>query len=269
MDDQTATVGAGLQVNRWYHVAMTYNDSANSVVFYVDGVAVTDNGGTAESVSLPSTASTPLKIGGELFSGEDFDGIMDEVRIYNRALSATEIAKLAQSGAVKLNTSSADLTNGSTLEKGLVGHWTFDGGDTSWTALTVATTSDRSGNGNHGGMQNMNRRTSVDGGKLGQAFNFDGADDLVIVQDSASLDISTAITIGGWVYSRLPVGEEHFARILEKPHTSCTTPYVMYMLGYNGTNKASFELGIGGSLVQLDGNSAVSSKHVAPFCWHI
>ena len=99
-------------------------------------------------------------------------GSLDEVRIYSRGLTAGEIARLYQSGAVRINASSADLDNGSTLESGLVGHWTFDGGATNWTADTVGTTSDKSGNGNDGGIFSMNRRTSVDGGMLGQAFSF-------------------------------------------------------------------------------------------------
>jgi hypothetical protein len=38
------------------------------------------------------TSSSPLRIGGNSVWGEWFSGAIDEVRIYNRALTATEIA---------------------------------------------------------------------------------------------------------------------------------------------------------------------------------
>jgi hypothetical protein len=37
------------------------------------------------------SSSSPLRIGGNSVWGEYFAGLIDEVRVYNRALSATEI----------------------------------------------------------------------------------------------------------------------------------------------------------------------------------
>ena len=102
---------------------------------------------------------------------DPFKGTIDEVRIYNRALSATEVAKLYGSGAVKTNASSANLDNGSSLERGLVGHWTFDGAD----VTTVV--ADRSGQGNNGYFIGGATLSAKVIGKLGQALRFDGADD--------------------------------------------------------------------------------------------
>jgi hypothetical protein len=56
---------------------------------------------------------------------------LDDVRIYNRALSADEIKRLYNlGGTVKLNTSQ-NLNNNNSLQNGLVGWWTFDGKDMS------------------------------------------------------------------------------------------------------------------------------------------
>jgi hypothetical protein len=38
-----------------------------------------------------ATSSNPLQIGGDSLFGQYFRGSIDEVRVYNRALSATEI----------------------------------------------------------------------------------------------------------------------------------------------------------------------------------
>jgi hypothetical protein len=79
----TAAVGA----NAWTHVAVTYDGA--SMRMYVNGVLVRTTARTGAIVAEDG----PLHIGGnEVWGGEWFSGLIDEVRIYNRALSATEIA---------------------------------------------------------------------------------------------------------------------------------------------------------------------------------
>jgi len=51
---------------------------------------------------------------------------MDDVRIYNRALSTDEITKLYNQGAA---TKQASTKTPVDLQTGLTGHWTFDGPD--------------------------------------------------------------------------------------------------------------------------------------------
>src|SRR5262249_29003667 len=73
-----------LPVNTWTHLAATYNGS--TLTFYRDGVVVA----TSSASGNVSTTTGTLQIGGSQF-GEYFKGLIDEVRIYNRALNATEI----------------------------------------------------------------------------------------------------------------------------------------------------------------------------------
>jgi hypothetical protein len=77
--------GAALPANQWTHVAGTYNGSV--VRLFVNGVqvAVTTQAGTV----TPSAG--PLRIGGNSLWGEFFQGRIDEVRVYNRALTQAEI----------------------------------------------------------------------------------------------------------------------------------------------------------------------------------
>jgi hypothetical protein len=72
-------------VNAWTHVAVTYDGSI--LRLYVNGSQVAT---TAASGAIESTAG-PLWIGGNSPYGEYFQGIIDEARVYNRALSTTEI----------------------------------------------------------------------------------------------------------------------------------------------------------------------------------
>jgi hypothetical protein len=74
-----------LPVNTWSHIAMTY-DKAN-VRLYVNGTQVASGPATANI----ATSSNPLQIGGDNIYGQYFNGRVDDVRVYNRALSAAEI----------------------------------------------------------------------------------------------------------------------------------------------------------------------------------
>jgi Concanavalin A-like lectin/glucanases superfamily/Bacterial Ig domain len=74
-----------LPLNVYSHIAVTYNGTA--LVYYVNGVAT---GSTAVSGNI-QTSSLPLRIGSNTIWGEYFQGQIDEVRVYNRALSQSEI----------------------------------------------------------------------------------------------------------------------------------------------------------------------------------
>jgi O-glycosyl hydrolase/predicted secreted protein len=72
-------------LNTYSHVAVTYNGSA--LVFYVNGVQTRS---TAVTGSI-MTSTMALRIGGNSIWGEYFQGQIDEVRVYSRALSQNEI----------------------------------------------------------------------------------------------------------------------------------------------------------------------------------
>jgi Concanavalin A-like lectin/glucanases superfamily/Bacterial Ig-like domain/Bacterial Ig domain len=69
----------------WTHLAATY-DGANLRLF-VNG----SQAGTRAVTGQIATSSNPLRIGGNTTWGEYYDGLIDEVRVYNRPLAATEI----------------------------------------------------------------------------------------------------------------------------------------------------------------------------------
>eukprot|EP00456_Euglypha_rotunda_P047112 TRINITY_DN3756_c0_g1_i11.p1 TRINITY_DN3756_c0_g1~~TRINITY_DN3756_c0_g1_i11.p1 ORF type:complete len:412 (-),score=122.39 TRINITY_DN3756_c0_g1_i11:44-1279(-) len=87
--DGTAALSAGV----WSHVAVTLKDGVGTL--YVDGVAVgSQTGMTLNPGDLGST--TANYIGKSQFSGDALlTGAVDDLRIYNSALSASEIEELA------------------------------------------------------------------------------------------------------------------------------------------------------------------------------
>jgi concanavalin A-like lectin/glucanase superfamily protein/Big-like domain-containing protein len=76
---------AQLALNTWTHLASTYDGSM--LRLYVNGNQVTSK---VVGTTINAT-SRPLRIGGNTVWGEYFQGLIDDVRIYNRALSPSEI----------------------------------------------------------------------------------------------------------------------------------------------------------------------------------
>jgi chitodextrinase len=76
-----------LPLNTWTHLATTY-DGAH-VLLYVNGVQVASLAETGNIL----TSANPLQIGGDTFNpgGQYFQGMIDEVRVYNRALTTAQI----------------------------------------------------------------------------------------------------------------------------------------------------------------------------------
>lgn len=113
----------------WYHLVAVRDVGGAGGVIYVNGVQVFSDSGSAGGANSEVLG---IGIGGNGFGY--FKGLIDEVRIYNRALTAAEVA---------------GLYNGSTAPdaSGLVGLWNCDEG-------TGLTTADGSGSANTGTLTN-------------------------------------------------------------------------------------------------------------------
>ena len=77
---------AKLATGVWTHLAVTYNGTI--LRYYVNGVQVS----TLSRTGAITTSTGPLRIGGNgSWATEFLTGRIDEVRVYNRALTAAEI----------------------------------------------------------------------------------------------------------------------------------------------------------------------------------
>ena len=84
--DQAVRRTTPLPTNQWTHLATTYDGT--TMRLYVNGVQVASKPQTGNI----AVANGALRIGGNAsFAGEFYDGLIDEVRIYNRARSAAQI----------------------------------------------------------------------------------------------------------------------------------------------------------------------------------
>ncbi len=96
--------GSDPPLNAWSHIAVTFDGA--TLRLYVNGVQVATR---ARSASI-RTSANPLRIGGASIGSEYFPGRIDEVRIYRRALTATEIRADMLTPITPVNSAPADTT---------------------------------------------------------------------------------------------------------------------------------------------------------------
>lgn len=90
----TTFSGAAPPPGRWFAWAVVDDTVAQTTTLYVNGVAVATNRNTA----TPATAGT-VEVGGYAGTSSLFKGMIDEVGVWNRSLSASEVAALWNGGA--------------------------------------------------------------------------------------------------------------------------------------------------------------------------
>ena len=91
------TAPQAISLNEWHRVAFSYTTSTTTLTLFVDGISVASTG---SAVTMGGT-NNPFEIGrlsnksAATYPYTYFNGLIDEVAIYNRALTATEVANIA------------------------------------------------------------------------------------------------------------------------------------------------------------------------------
>jgi len=161
-------------LNKWVHLAAVIKDSLAKV--YLDGELVGTN---ILNLSYGLEKNSPLTIGRDDAGGvEYFDGKLDDIRIYNRAVTDSEIATIYNTLDYTIDSNMLDL----------IAYYKYDGN-----------LNDYSGNLNHG--------TAFGGAyvadkfsRTSSAYQFNGNNQYVEIQNSASLQSpARQITMATWV----------------------------------------------------------------------
>ncbi|HEY7708553.1 MAG TPA: LamG domain-containing protein, partial [Candidatus Entotheonella sp.] len=185
--DSVSTIAGDQQ---YHHFACTWDGSNLRV--YIDGV---QNNSVAQTIT-PQANTSPLYIG--QFGGDVdyFDGAIDDVRIYNRALSAQEIARLAQgnqpsTGVATINLQDALDVNGTlVLATGnlVTGNNNVTIGESYW---------------NYGGIYNAGSQTTTfNTSSAGQVIQSNGileSFDTVVLDGSGAWRLNDNITASGTI----------------------------------------------------------------------
>lgn len=93
-EDDRFEAGGALASGRWYHAAFVYSGAARAVTVYLGGAAIAAHSERASSITpFPS----PMWVGclPEGAPSQGFVGLLDEVAVWHRALSSSEVAALA------------------------------------------------------------------------------------------------------------------------------------------------------------------------------
>ncbi|TVL96776.1 MAG: hypothetical protein CV087_23275 [Candidatus Brocadia sp. WS118] len=174
--ERFATYKFSNSVGSWYHVAGTYNKTTGEQKLYVNGQMVSTTTHPAGNTVVPLTSYSDMRIGHSRVNDGYFNGIIDDVCIYNRTLSSQEVVDIYQ-----LLTGSNDQISQTSQQL----CYKFDEGNG-----TIAT--DTSGNGNDGTVSGAVWTT----GKNGSGLQFDGVDDYVSIPCMNYDEIS----ITAWFY---------------------------------------------------------------------
>ena len=170
----------------WRQVVVTKN-SAGGVKIYSNGIEIASS--TTQTFYTP-TSHTFGRYAVYDDGGYHFSGKIDEVRMYKRVLSLSEIKDLYKIKPAAINTSKIKV---SSVLSGPVVHHTFDG------SKLNNTTSTDSGTAGINGTRVGN--LSVTSGKLGQALSFKGINSGTYINLGTSTTLNPAnFTIAAWVY---------------------------------------------------------------------
>ncbi len=169
----------------WHHWTCTYDAATKSRAIYRDGLQVAQAAATANY-----QGSGNLYIGAFSSTSYPFSGLMDDVRIFSRALPAAEVKSLYTGAGplLALDFDKAWAADGAVLPDG--SGWGHDG-------ILVAGANDTAG-----------KATT---GQVGSgALRFDGVDDYVQVAAEPGLDLSGGqFTEAAWIYSDLADDNYH------------------------------------------------------------
>lgn len=76
-----------LYINKWTHIAASYDSGSGEIKIFANGLNVKTSGNTPSQI----TSSIPTVIGARNGGSYSFNGLIDDVRIYNEALSSVQI----------------------------------------------------------------------------------------------------------------------------------------------------------------------------------
>ena len=159
--------------NNWNNLICTFN--SNILNFYLNGNQIDQF-----TVNTLPINSGNYFLGASLTgSAQYFEGKLDDIGIWNRALTQQEITNLYTS-TVPVSCLPAYVPT-----SGLVGYWPFCGN-----------ADDESGNGNNGTVNGATLTTDRNG-VANQAYNFDGYNDFISINDNQTLNVSN-VTVSAW-----------------------------------------------------------------------
>ena len=169
VDSSISSPASTITTGTWYHIVGVKNGSESRI--YVNGSIV-----AAGTLSDAATANDALHIGSYPTTSLSVNGYLDDVKIFNRALTENEVTREYVSGP------------------GPVGYWRFE-------EQTGTVAYDASGNFNNATNTAALMPAWTSGGKIGGALSFNGSSNYLMAPNNATTNITSNQTVSVWVKS--------------------------------------------------------------------
>ncbi len=186
-------------LNRWINIVGT-KTSNGTVNLYVNGIL---SGVANQAGGTPVAGNTNVILGNNSGQTLTFDGYIDEVRIYNRILTTSEITELYTQG-------NRVVSNG-VMTKGLIAHYSLAQEDlASASVINDLTPNNRDGTitAGTGGF------TTDQKGQANKAYNFDGANTTIPTTLTSNTPFTNGFTVSAWIKPN-SIGETN-GRVIDK-----------------------------------------------------
>jgi hypothetical protein len=228
--------------NVWTHVVTTFDPATQIMKIYANGMDAGGsivNGGTVNSI-FPTT--DPIRIsgfqGGQSNPTLHFRGNVDEVGLYNRALTSNEVAALFASR-------SAGKCIACVPQPSDIVSWWRAEADTNDTV--------------NGHTATLENGTTFAGGNAGTAFQFDGVDDFISVPDSTDYRFAAGATFECWFRG---TNVAAFAGLIDK-FEEVAPDTTGVQLSFQNSTQLRADIGVGSTYV-----TATHTKIVNDGAWH-
>ena len=175
----------------WEHIVGVYDPGKPCLYLYINGKLKESK--TTNISSINRVPNIEFFIGTDASKVNVWQGLISDVRIYNRALTSNEISGLYNKYSNKYDRHLVIKD----IDKGLIGYWNFNEGE-------KCIVHDNSGNNNHGILEPecdilSPFWTQDKYEKQGRALEFDGTSNFINVPDHSSLQIENEISVSAWI----------------------------------------------------------------------
>jgi len=206
--------------SEWHHITSVFNNNTKILQFVIDGQYFSTI--IPNNVNIQSFVG-PALLGRQSNLSENFySGYLDDIGIWNRALTQQEIT------AMNNGVSYSDTCNNvsGSLTQGLVGYWPFCGN-----------ANDDSGNGNNGTVNGATLTTDRFGNE-NSSYSFDGVNNFISVPSNSSISPTNSLTLSCWVYVN---NSNAWNQFVTKRFSDNISPFNSYIIAENNNGQGSSE----------------------------
>ena len=247
--DGSASTGQTVTANVWHHVVLTY--SGTTVKYYYDGSLIATQ--TKTALSLPSSGNG-IFIGHYKYNGgHHFKGFLDQIRIFNKEISSSEVTTLYNETTSTVNTLQV------LGDTSCIAAYTFEGNANDLSTNYNGTASNVIYDYN-GTASNITYAT----GKFNKGAVFNGSNSVIDIENMRTV-MGNNFTVSLWVKTPSTFASSGYPAVLSMYGYTGSGSAYGWDIEYNNSNKLSFywvsSSGVG-NYIQSSALSADTWYHV-------